>query len=141
PTAPASQAGYADPAATWDSIPDPRTAGCSRTGLDSVRARLAATPTTGMVAIVGGRVLMTYGDITRVSYLASVRKSVLAALMGNYVASSKIDLDKTLAQLGIDDRGGLLPQEKEATVRDLLSARSGIYHPASNSGDDLASAP
>jgi CubicO group peptidase (beta-lactamase class C family) len=35
----------------------------------------------------------------------------------------------------------LSPQEKQATVRHLLMARSGIYHPASNSGDDLASAP
>jgi CubicO group peptidase (beta-lactamase class C family) len=26
-------------------------------------------------------------------------------------------------------------------VRDLITARSGVYHPASNSGDDLASAP
>jgi CubicO group peptidase (beta-lactamase class C family) len=84
---------------------------------------------------------MTYGDPQAVSYLASVRKSVLAMLMGNYVAQGKINLDKTLAQLAIDDIGGLSEQEKQATVRDLLSARSGVYHAASNAGDDLASAP
>src|ERR1043165_2170655 len=138
---PAATAQYVYPGATWDSITDARAAGWSPAGLEAVRAQLAATPTTGMVVVVGGRVLMTYGDVTRITYLASVRKSLLAALMGNYVASGKINLDKTLAQLGMDDIGGLLPQEKEATVRDLLSARSGIYHPASNEGDDLASAP
>jgi CubicO group peptidase (beta-lactamase class C family) len=84
---------------------------------------------------------MTYGDVQTLSYLASVRKSVLAMLYGNYVASGKVRLDKTLAELGLDDVGGLTPDEKRATIRDLLTARSGVYHPASNSGDDLASAP
>ena len=84
---------------------------------------------------------MQYGDVQAVSYLASVRKSVLAILFGNYVASGKIRLNKTLAALGIDDVGGLTSGEKQATIRDLLTARSGVYHPASNAGDDLASAP
>jgi CubicO group peptidase (beta-lactamase class C family) len=129
------------PAASWDSIGDPRTVGWSRAGLDSVRAELSRLPSTGFVAIVGGRILMSYGDLQHVSYLASVRKSVLSMLMGNYVRRGTIDLDKSLAQLGMDDIGGLSPQEKEATVKDLLTARSGVYHEASNAGDDLASAP
>jgi CubicO group peptidase (beta-lactamase class C family) len=93
------------------------------------------------MAIVGGRVLMEYGDVKAVSYLASVRKSILAMLYGNYVASGKVRLNKMLAEMGIDEIGGLTDEEKQATIRDLLTARSGIYHPASNSGDDLASAP
>ena len=132
---------YVWPGAQWDSITTPADRGWSREGLDRVRAKLATLPSTGFVAIVGGRVLMSYGDVQAISYLASVRKSVLAMLMGNYVAQGKVDLDKTLAELGIDDIGGLSDQEKQATVRDLLSARSGIYHPASNGGDDFASAP
>jgi CubicO group peptidase (beta-lactamase class C family) len=132
---------YVWPGAQWDSITAPESRGWSREKLEPVRAKLATLPSTGLVAIVGGRVLMTYGDPRAVSYLASVRKSVLAMLMGNYVAQGKINLDKTLAELGIDDIGGLSSQEKQATVRDLLSARSGVYHAASNSGDDLASAP
>ena len=82
-----------------------------------------------------------YGDVKAVSYLASVRKSVLAMLFGNYVASGRIRLDKTLEQLKIDDHGGLLPVEQQATVADLLGARSGVYHEASNAGDNLADAP
>jgi CubicO group peptidase (beta-lactamase class C family) len=84
---------------------------------------------------------MEYGDVRAVSYLASVRKSVLSMIIGNYVARKQLDLDRSLAELGIDDVGGLTAAEKEATVRDLLSARSGVYHAASNAGDDLASAP
>jgi CubicO group peptidase (beta-lactamase class C family) len=129
------------PGATWDSIADPRTVGWTRSGLDSVRAQLTALPSTGFVAIVGGRILMSYGDLQAVSYLSSLRKSLLSMLMGNYVRRGTIDLDRTLAQLGMDDVGGLSDQEKEATVKDLLTARSGVYHAASNAGDDLASAP
>lgn len=136
-----SQSAQAFPGAIWDSIADPRAAGWSREWLDSVRARLATLPSTGFVAIVGGRILMSYGDLQAVSYLASVRKSILSMLIGNYVRKGTIDLNKSLAELGMDDHGGLTDQEKQATVKDLLTARSGVYHAASNAGDDLASAP
>jgi CubicO group peptidase (beta-lactamase class C family) len=129
------------PAADWDRVADASAAGYCLEKLDLVTEKAKALPTTSMLVVVGGRVLYEYGDVTTVSYLASVRKSVLAMLFGNYVASGKIRLDKTLAELGIDDHGGLTDSEKEATVADLLTARSGVYHPASNAGDDLASAP
>jgi CubicO group peptidase (beta-lactamase class C family) len=129
------------PATAWERIDDVRCAGWSANGLDSVAAHLATLSTTGFVAISGGRILMQYGDLERVSYLASVRKSVLSMLYGIHVERGEIDLDRTLAQLGIDDIGELTDQEKRATIRHLLMARSGVYHQASNSGDDLASAP
>ncbi len=97
--------------------------------------------TTGLVVVDRGRVVFTYGDIEELSYLASARKSVLAMLYGRWVKDGTIKLDATLGEIGLDDVGGLLPTEKQARVRDLITARSGVYHPASNSGDDLASAP
>lgn len=141
PSSTPAPAGAVYPAATWDSITDPRAAGWSRAGLDSVRADLATLASTGFVAVVGGRILMSYGNTDTVTYLASVRKSVLSMLMGNYVRRGVIHLDRTLAQLGMDDHQGLTAQEQQATVRDLLTARSGIYHPASNAGDDTQFAP
>jgi CubicO group peptidase (beta-lactamase class C family) len=129
------------PGAEWERIADPETAGYCADKLALVTDRAKQMSTTAMMAVVGGRVLYEYGDLTTVSYLASVRKSVLAMLYGNYVESGKIKLDKTLAELEIDDIGGLLPIEKQATVADLLGARSGVYHEASNPGDSLASAP
>jgi CubicO group peptidase (beta-lactamase class C family) len=132
---------FPDSAREWARWESPDAIGWSPAGLDSVRVRLSALPSTGLMAIVGGKSVFEYGDLQRVSYLASVRKSVLSMLYGNYVQSGKIDLDRTLAELGMDDVQGLTSAEKEATVRDLISARSGVYHPASNSGDDLASAP
>jgi CubicO group peptidase (beta-lactamase class C family) len=52
-----------------------------------------------------------------------------------------VDLSRTLAQMGMDDLQGLTAAEQQATTRDLIMARSGVYHPAANDGDDLASAP
>lgn len=97
--------------------------------------------TTGLVVVDRGRVVFTYGDIEELSYLASARKSILAMLYGKWVENGTIDLDRTLADMGLDDIGGLLPVEKQARIQDLITARSGVYHPASNGGDDLASAP
>lgn len=78
-------------------------------------------------------IVFKYGDITyNEGYLASCRKSILAILYGMY----NIDINKTLKELNIDDINKLSKTEKSATIKNLLSARSGIYHPASNEGDD-----
>ena len=137
----ASSRSFVYPDTAWQRISAPESVGWTSPGLEQVRAKLATMPTTGMMAIVGGRVLFEYGDLQRISYLASVRKSILSMLYGIYEARGKIDLDRTLAQLGIDDVQGLTADEKRAKVRHLITARSGVYHPASNAGDDLASAP
>ncbi len=97
--------------------------------------------TTGLIVVDRGRVVFEFGDVVELSYLASVRKSVLAMLYGKYVENGTIDLEKTMADLGMDDVGGLLDIEKRATIHHLITARSGVYHPASNSGDNLADAP
>jgi CubicO group peptidase (beta-lactamase class C family) len=129
------------PAASWQRITNPDSAGWAREVLDAAEARLSQLATTGFMAVVDGRVLLEYGDVRTVSSVQSIRKSILSMLFGQYVTRGTIRLDKSLAQIGIDDLGGLTPQERDATVRDLLTARSGVFHPASNGGDDLASAP
>ena len=120
---------------TWEKIP------VEETGIDPkvfeaipgfIKERNMGT--TGLMIIVHGRVAFQYGDIKEVSYIASCRKSVLSMMYGNYVERGKINLKETIKDLKIDDVGGLLPIEKTATVLDLITARSGVYHPASNSG-------
>ena len=96
------------------------------------------TGTTGLVVAVNGKIIYSYGNIEEVSYIASCRKSILSMLYGKYVASGKIKLDDTMEKLQIDDREKLLPIEKTATVFDLITARSGIYHPAANAGSSKA---
>lgn len=128
------------PVSEWQRV-EPAAAGFDAAKLEALRPKLDSIGTTAMMVIVDGRSLFEHGDLTRISYLASVRKSLLSMLIGIYKEHGRIDLNKTLEQLGIDDVQGLTKEEKQATVLNLLTARSGVYHPASNAGDDLASAP
>lgn len=75
-----------------------------------------------------GLIVHAYGDIDKPMNLASVRKSLLSILYGIYVEHGEIDLDRSLDQLGISDKGGLSEEEKKATIRQLLESRSGVYH-------------
>src|SRR5262245_40907321 len=136
----AAQSQSALPTKEWEPIA-PGAAAFSAPRLAAVRAWLGSLDTTALMVVVSGRVLLSYGDVAHVSYLASGRKSVLALLYGRYVENGTIALDRTLSDLQIDDVGGLLPLERTATVEHLLTARSGVYHPASNGGDNLAHAP
>jgi CubicO group peptidase (beta-lactamase class C family) len=86
---------------------------------------------TSFMLIQHGVVVTQYGDTAARTELHSCRKSFLSALIGNAVARDQIHLDDTLATLGIDDNPpSLTPEEKQATVRMLLQARSGVYHVA-----------
>jgi CubicO group peptidase (beta-lactamase class C family) len=102
---------------------------------------LDALPTTALLAIKDGKTVYEYGDPTEASYLASVRKSILSLLYGRPVTDGVIDLQHTLHDLDIDDVQGLLPRERRATVHDLLTGRSGVYHPAASPTDLEARLP
>ncbi len=139
------------PGKDWETT-TPESRGYSSKKLEQFRQELmntAAFTTTSMMVAVGGKVIFSYGDIKENVKIASCRKSLLSTLYGKYVENGTVDLDKTLAELGIDedenswggrdvnwDGGALLPSEKEATIKDLLTARSGCFHKPANSGDD-----
>jgi len=109
--------------------------------INEAEAFLNTIETTGLMVVQGGKVVYEYGDVAEVSYVASVRKSILSMLFGAHVTSGEIHLDATLKELEMSEIGGLLPIELNATVLDLITARSGVYHAASNSGDLLEYAP
>jgi CubicO group peptidase (beta-lactamase class C family) len=130
------------PGDQWERYEKAEDAGYSSEKLSGILPYIVEeSNTTGLFVVVGGKVLGEYGDVEELSYVASVRKSILAMVYGKYVENGKIDLEKTLEELKIDDNGGLLPIEKQATIQHLITARSGIYHPASNAGDNSADAP
>ena len=128
------------PSAGWERVAA-EDAGFSSEALDRLHRYVESINTSAVMAVVGGRVIFEHGPVDSLSYLASVRKSILAMLYGNYVADGTIDLNLTLEDMGMDDVQGLLPIEKRARVYDLITARSGVYHPASNPGDNLDDAP
>ena len=92
--------------------------------------RARAGGSTALMVVHGGRPVFQWGDVALKSSVASVRKSVLNVLYGIYVAKGRINLDATLEELDVDDVEGLTRQERQATVADLLKARSGVCHPS-----------
>lgn len=105
-------------------------------GLSSERLAIAkmyadtALQTAAVMVVVDGKVAYQWGEVDRKFNTHSIRKSVMSALYGKYVREGFIDLESTLADLGINDVDGLSEVELTATVRDLLKARSGVYHAA-----------
>ncbi len=83
------------------------------------------------VVLQGDKLVYEYGNTHIPFNTASVRKSIFSALYGIAENKGLIDLDATLGELGIDDsKQPLTETEKNATIRHLLQARSGIYLPA-----------
>jgi CubicO group peptidase (beta-lactamase class C family) len=124
------------PEADWQRT-KPESVGLSNVKLEALRGWLKTQRTTAMVVVVGGRMVFEYGDIKLVSKVASVRKSILAMLYGIPTVQERVDFNKTVVQLGLDDVNPFLPVEQKATLMHLLTARSGIYHASGN--DDLTS--
>lgn len=96
--------------------------------------------TTSMVVLQNGKVLYEYGNSSKINYLASCRKSILAMLYGKHVENGTIDLQETIGEMGIDEDDGLLPVEKQATIDHIITARSGVFHLPANGGYDKRNA-
>lgn len=119
-----------NPQLHWEQYADPEEAGFSSEKLAKAKALYESMNAAAFLIVYDGKVLASWGDVERRFMCHSVRKSFLSALYGTRVDDGTIDLDKTLAELNIDDKDKLTETEKEAKIRDLLKARSGVYHPA-----------
>jgi len=128
------------PAAEWEH-PTPAESGWSESGLAQARAFSDQIRSSAVVIVHHGKVVAEWGDTTKPTELASIRKSLLSALIGIAVSEGRVNLDSTLGELGIDDNPPALSEiEKGATVRELLEARSGVYHAALYETPDMAKA-
>lgn len=126
------------PVAAWQHVA-PAESGWSETELAQARSFSDQIRSSAVVIVQHGKVVSEWGNTTKPMELASIRKSLLSALIGIAVSDHRINLDSTLGELGIDDNPpGLTGSEKGATVRDLLEARSGIYHSALYETPDMA---
>jgi CubicO group peptidase (beta-lactamase class C family) len=118
------------PGRTWDRVSSPGEAGWSAEQLEAAW-RIADDIGSGAIVVVHhGRIVAEWGETTEKYDVFSARKQLLSGLLGIAAADGALALDATLGDLGIDDKGGLTDAEKSATVRDLLTSRSGVYHDA-----------
>lgn len=99
--------------------------------LAKAKAYSQTLDTAAVVILQDGVVVDQWGPVALPLKCHSVRKSLLSAMFGQHVQDGTIDLNESLAAMGIDDnQPSLTAEEKKATVSDLLKARSGVYHPA-----------
>ncbi|UCE19266.1 MAG: serine hydrolase [Gemmatimonadota bacterium] len=109
----------------------PEEVGYSSDKLDEAEQFAEQSGYAAIMALHDGKVFFSWGEITKNYNCHSIRKPFLSALYGMHVEQGHIDLDATMDELNIDDiHPSLTPDEKQATVRDLLKSRSGVYHEA-----------
>jgi CubicO group peptidase (beta-lactamase class C family) len=118
------------PGKIWLQYESPEDAGYSSSLLEEARDAFNRTGLSALLVIHNGVILLAEGQVNRRFECHSIRKSFLSALYGIYVGKGSLDLDTTMADLMIDDEPPLTPGEKQARVRHLLQARSGVYHTA-----------
>jgi CubicO group peptidase (beta-lactamase class C family) len=88
--------------------------------------------------VTDGQVVFELGNTANNFSAHSMRKSLMSAVYGTYVAEGQIEPSRRLAELGIDDIQPLTETEKQATVLDLLQARSGVYIPAAGEAQSMS---
>ena len=109
----------------------PEEVGWSSQKLDSVKQQAQNSGYAAIKVAYDGKVFFSWGDTTKDFRIHSIRKPLESALYGIHIDRGEINLDETLEQLGIDDiPPSLTSPEKQATIRMLLQARSGVYHEA-----------
>jgi CubicO group peptidase (beta-lactamase class C family) len=114
----------------WLQFADVRQAGFDDQRLRAACERADKLRSGALMAVFRGRVILACGDLERPFEAHSVRKSLVSGLYGTAVARREVDLDATIASFEIDELTALTLTERAATVRQVISARSGVYLPA-----------
>ena len=117
------------PGEAWVPI-DPARLGMSAKKLKQAKQYFEKIGGDACVVIKGGHLVASWGDVSKPIANRSFRKSYLNSLLGIEFGSGRVPLDATLEKLEIDDVGGLTETERQARLRDLLSASSGVFHEA-----------
>ncbi len=118
----------------------PEAAGVPTEAIVQAKALCEEAGSAALLVLHDGKTLLSWGEVDREYWIHSIRKSMLNSLLGRAVEAGEIDLDATLAELGLDDiEPALTDDEKLATVRQLLKSRSGIYHEAAGEAASMIS--
>jgi CubicO group peptidase (beta-lactamase class C family) len=126
-----------EPAACWERVERPEVAGWSSEALKRLGPDLGRMGVAALMVVTDGQVVFEWGNTANNFQAHSMRKSLMSALYGIYVAEGVIDTANTLEELGIDDIVPLTSREKQATVADLLKAQSGVYVPAAGEASSM----
>ncbi len=113
----------------WRQYKNVEQAGWSVPELDKARQFAASIGSAAIMIVDHGKVVQAWGAIDHPYSSASVRKSIYDATIGATHTVKPFDINTSLGALGIDDIDPLDQVELSATFEQLLTARSGVYHP------------
>ncbi|MCZ8062634.1 serine hydrolase [Silanimonas sp.] len=117
----------------------PEQAGYDPARLDELRTFLKTSGSDSLLLLHDGKVFFEWGDIRKKLLIHSMRKALLSSLYGIHESRGEIDLNATLAELGIDDAPQTLTaMERSARLVDLLKSRSGVYITAAAESEGMA---
>ena len=111
----------------WLQYADVQQAGFDGQALRAACERADSLRSGALMVVFRGHVILACGDVSRKFEAHSVRKSLVSGLYGTAVARGEINLNSTLADFAIDEQTPLTAVERSATIRQVISARSGIY--------------
>ena len=116
----------------------PESVGYSSSELENAKQFAEQSGYAAVMALYDGKVFFSWGNITYNYKCHSIRKPFLSALIGIHHQQGNINLDEALWQLGIDDiPPSLTTEEKQATVKQLMQSRSGVYHKAAAETEEM----
>ena len=119
------------PDASWPVAVSPEDLGWSTAKLKKAKVFSNRIGSAAVMIVDNGIVVDQWGDISLKYPIHSIRKPLMSSLVGIHAQLGRIDLSRTLEELGIDDtEPSLTGLEKQATIRDLMMSRSGVYHVA-----------
>lgn len=124
------------PGEKWEQI-DIQRDGWNQAKLEEVKQIVSSLNTTALVVAHKGKIVLEYGRPSSSIRINSSRKSIMSILYGIAHDKGLANLNTTVGELEIDDQPPLTELEKTATVRQLLSARSCIYHEAAAETADM----
>lgn len=116
----------------------PEEAGYAAEKLAALPDFLRSSGSESLLLLHDGKVLFEWGDIRKRRLVHSMRKALLNSLIGICVDEGRLDLSRTLGELGIDDiPPALSATEKAATLEQVLQSRSGVYHEAAAESEGM----
>ena len=109
--------------------PLPKSSEWDLDSINKLERDLEAAPfVSAFVAYHNGKEILSYGEADKPINLHSARKPMASLLIGMAKERGLLNLDETLGEMGVhESQMPLTSNELQATIRDLLMARSGVY--------------
>ncbi|HJO95873.1 MAG TPA: serine hydrolase, partial [Victivallales bacterium] len=120
------------PGKNWMQYKTPEEAGWSAKKLKEANDYFKKIDGSTVMLIYKGKVVVSWGNVEKDFIVASIRKVFLSSIYGKYVDNGTININDTLQDINFNDKPPLTHSERQATIFDMLTCRSGISRKGAN---------